>query len=269
MKVAESQGAQLHWITRDHKGDKWFECKLNLIDFSIEKTSHEKRARYIQSLIKSAAQLNSDFLSKWKKYKVTCEMGFDPEWGLGSSSTLIVNLADWAELSPFELFFDTQNGSGYDIAAAMTDEPFLYQKSEDELTFETFEWDQKLMESMYVFYEGQKQSSFEEVNAWKKNKNWRKKDVSRISSISEALADCQKVDEAVSLLKEHIHLMESILERKAYEGQFKDFEGVVKPLGAWGGDFGLVLHQDEEYIQRYLQQKGIKDVFRLQDIVFE
>src|SRR5690606_1062656 len=116
MKVNESQGAELHWISKDHQGNKWFECKLNLIDFKVEKTTDEAKSRMLQSLIASAARLNSDFLSKWKRYRVTTALEFDPEWGLGSSSTLIANLAEWAELSPFELYFDTQEGSGYDVA---------------------------------------------------------------------------------------------------------------------------------------------------------
>ena len=269
MKVTEGQGAELHWLTKDHNGAKWFECKLNLIDFSIEKTNDEDKARFIQTLVKSAARLNSDFLSKWKKYKVTCELGFDPEWGLGTSSTLIANLATWAELSPFELFFDTQEGSGYDVAAAMSDEPLLYQKNEDELSFETFEWEQALTDQMYVFYQGHKQSSQKEVQAWKSNKNWKKKDVQQVTSISEELADCQDVETAIKLLKDHVKLMEGILERKAYDGRFSEFEGVIKPLGAWGGDFGLALHSDAEYTPQYLREQGIETVFRLGDIALK
>ncbi len=267
MKVTESQGAGIHWITKDQNGAKWFECKLNLIDFAIEKTTDETKAEFVQSLIKSAAQLNSDFLSKWKKYKVTCDLGFDPAWGLGTSSTLICNLATWAELSPFELFFDTQEGSGYDIAAAVSQEPLLYQKNEDELSFETFDWSGNLTDGICVFYQGHKQNSLEEVRTWKTNKVWKQKDVKQVSSISEALADCNDVDEAISLLRDHVNMMERILNRTAYDGQFSDFEGVVKPLGAWGGDFGLALHTDVEYTAKYLAKKGMKTVFRLGDIL--
>ncbi len=267
MKVTESQGAGINWTTKDHKGDKWFECKLNLIDLAIEKTNDEEKAQFIQSLIKSAAQLNSDFLSKWKKHKVTCDLEFDPSWGLGTSSTLIANLAVWAELSPFELFFDTQEGSGYDVAAAMAEEPLLYQKNDDELSFETFEWNKDLMDAIYVFYQGQKQSSLEEVRAWKSNRTWKKKDVKQVSDISESLADCENEADAIMLLGDQVKLMERILDRTAYDGRFSDFEGVIKPLGAWGGDFGLALHQEEEYTQKYLAEKGIETVFRLGDIV--
>lgn len=266
MKVIEGQGAEVHWVAKDHQGGKWFECKMNLIDFSIEKTNNEEKAAYLQSLIKSAAQLNSDFLSQWKKYKVTCELEFDPAWGLGSSSSLITNLAHWAELSPFELYFDTQQGSGYDVAAAMSDEPLLYQKIDDELSFETFEWNRELMDSMLVFYQGHKQSSLEEVRTWKSNRKWKQSDVDQASTISESLAECEQVDEAVKLLRQQLKLMENILDRTAFDGRFSDFQGVVKPLGAWGGDFGLALHPDVDYARQYLRKKNIDTIFSLGEI---
>lgn len=267
LKVSENQGAEVHWVSKDPEGQKWFECKLNLIDFSVEKTTDEDRAGFIQSLIKSAAQLNSDFLSKWKKYKITSDLEFNPEWGLGSSSTLIANLAQWAELSPFELYFDTQEGSGYDVAAAISDAPFLYQKSETELSFETFDWDQKLMETIVVFYQGNKQSSAAEVSDWKKNKRWNRGDISHMSTISESLADCSDVEQAMKLFGEHLKMMEKILDQRAFEGRYADFDGVMKPLGAWGGDFGLALSPDPEYTKKYLSKQGLEHVFQLSEIV--
>lgn len=266
LKMSESQGAEVHWVSMDHQGKKWFECKLNLIDFTVEKTSDEKKSRFIQNLIQSAARLNSDFLSKWKKYKVTSALEFDPDWGLGSSSTLIANLAEWAELSPFELYFDTQKGSGYDVAAAVSDAPLLYQKKEEELSFETFDWDQNLMKSIVVFYQGNKQDTQSEVEAWQKNKRWNQKDVDRMSTLSESLADCQKIDDAIPLFRENLKMIETILDRRAFDGRFTDFEGVIKPLGGWGGDFGLALSQDVEYTTRYISSQGLSHHFVLGEI---
>ncbi|HLT94762.1 MAG TPA: GYDIA family GHMP kinase [Membranihabitans sp.] len=267
LRVVENQGAEVHWISKDTHGQNWFECKLNLIDFSIEKASDGHRANFVQSLIKSAARLNSDFLSKWKNYKVTTELEFDPAWGLGSSSTLIANVATWAELSPFELYFDTQAGSGYDVAASISDAPLLYQKNDTELSFETFDWDINLCKNILVFYQGSKQNSATEVASWKENSRWEKSDVSQMSSLSEELAECKQIDQAVAILREHQKMMEKILNKKAFDGRFADFEGVLKPLGAWGGDFGLALSSEVDYTTRYLQEKGFEHIFLLSDIM--
>lgn len=269
MKITEGQGAELHWISKDHLGNKWFECKLNLIDFHVEKTTDTDKSRFLQTLITSAARLNSDFLSKWKRYRVMTELEFDPEWGLGSSSTLIANLANWAELSPFELYFDTQEGSGYDVAASISDAPLLYQMADEELSFETFDWDKGVMESMLVFYQGRKQNSRTEVAAWKDQKRWKSADVITMTKISESLADCTQAGEAVRILREHQGMMEKIMDRKAFDERYGDFEGVIKPLGAWGGDFALAIHEDAEYTRAYLEKQGLETIFNLSDIVVE
>ena len=51
---------------------------------------------------------------------------FPRDWGLGSSSTLINNVAQWAQVDPFELHFKVSNGSGYDIACAKRRYPIVY-----------------------------------------------------------------------------------------------------------------------------------------------
>jgi len=39
--------------------------------------------------------------------------------GLGSSSTLIVNISKWANVDPFQVHKLISKGSGYDIAASL------------------------------------------------------------------------------------------------------------------------------------------------------
>lgn len=268
MKVTEGSGAELHWITKDHNKEKWFECKLNLIDFSIEKTTDKEKAKFIQTLIKSAAELNSDFLSQWKKYRVAAQLEFDPDWGWGSSSTLIANIAHWAELSPFELYFETQTGSGYDIAAALSSGPFLYQKNENELSFETFDADPALWENTYVFYQGQKSDSADAVSKWRKGNKWKSKDIEQITQISETIAEGCNIGEAIEAFRDHENLLSTLLGQPPLQKYFPGFDkGIIKSLGAWGGDFALALHPDPEFTPQYLKEKKIDTFFRLKDII--
>lgn len=268
MKVTEGSGAELHWITKDQNKEKWFECKLSLIDFSIEKTTDEEKAIFIQTLIKSAAELNSDFLSQWKKYRVTAQLEFDPDWGWGTSSTLITNIAHWAELSPFELFFETQTGSGYDIAAAMSSGPIMYQKNDNELSFEGFDADLELLDRIYVFYQGQKSNSAKAVSSWKKQKKWKAKDIEHISEMAEKIGSGCSISEAVEVFREHENLLSKLLNQSPLQENHPGYEeGVIKSLGAWGGDFAMALHHDPDFTEKYLKEKNIDPFFRLSDII--
>lgn len=267
MKISEGSGAELHWITLNEKKEKWFDCKLNLIDFSIEKTSDPEKAAIIQNLIKTAARLNSDFLSKWKKYKITNQLEFSTDWGWGSSSTLIANIAEWAEISPFELFFETQTGSGYDVAAAIADGPILYQKTEDELSFEEIEMNPVLLSNSFVFYRGNKTSSQEAVSRWQSQKRWKRDDIELISRITENIAGNCALPDTIAGIREHEKVISRILDTPFLQNDYHDYEGVIKSLGAWGGDFALALHEDIQYTEKFLQANKLSPYFRLSDLV--
>jgi len=69
--------------------------------------------------------LNPDtFLTKGLEF--TSKLDFDRTWGLGSSSTLLTNLAQWADINPYSLLNNTFTGSGYDIACASAENAIFY-----------------------------------------------------------------------------------------------------------------------------------------------
>jgi hypothetical protein len=46
---------------------------------------------------------------------------------LGTSSTLINNIAQWFGIDAYELLWKSFGGSGYDIASAQHNKPIVYQ----------------------------------------------------------------------------------------------------------------------------------------------
>jgi hypothetical protein len=52
------------------------------------------------------------------------------------------------------------------------------------------------------------------------------------------------------------------------EDLFNDFNGSVKSLGAWGGDFILAASPaPEEYVRDYFKNKNLEMIFRYNDMV--
>ncbi|HCO83183.1 MAG TPA: GHMP kinase, partial [Arenibacter sp.] len=72
-------------------------------------------------------KLNPSFLSTSQGYEITTALNFPREWGLGSSSTLINNIAQWAQIDAYVLLWNAFSGSGYDIACAQNNSPIIYQ----------------------------------------------------------------------------------------------------------------------------------------------
>jgi len=54
------------------------------------------------------------------------------------------------------------------------------------------------------------------------------------------------------------------------EKMFHDFNGAIKSLGAWGGDFVLVASEDPtDKIREYFLSKGLDVVYRFEDLITE
>ena len=71
------------------------------------------------------------------------------------------------------------------------------------------------------------------------------------------------------LLRKHEKIISNVLGRKPVgETEFRDFNGLVKSLGAWGGDFLLFAsNYPTDYVITYLRRKDLKIWFRYQDLV--
>ena len=81
-------------------------------------------------------------------------LDFDPNWGLGSSSTLISLLAQWANVNPYELLKMTMGGSGYDIACATASQPIIYRLENGSPIVEKADFKPAFADKLYFVYQG-------------------------------------------------------------------------------------------------------------------
>ena len=81
----------------------WFSAVISKKNLKILKTSDEEIAGRLLLLLEKARELNPLFLNGPDTVEVRTELEFDREWGLGSSSTLISNIAAWANVNPYSL----------------------------------------------------------------------------------------------------------------------------------------------------------------------
>ena len=125
--VEEGSTQQIEWKSYDSDGSVWFEDTILISD--IVKPIHtevDSVKNTLITILKEAFLLNPDFLTNSEGYKITTELTFPRNWGLGTSSTLINNIAQWLEIDAFVLLKNSFGGSGYDIACAQNDTPILY-----------------------------------------------------------------------------------------------------------------------------------------------
>lgn len=268
-KVKQIKGSDLVWESYTPDGEKWFSAQLSLLDFSSIKTTDQDISDELQKLLKNAVRLNSDFLSKWNGFKIICELEFDRDWGLGSSSTLTYMVAQWAEVNPLLLHFKVSEGSGYDVACAGADGPLEYQVTEDEVNYREVNFKPGFSKNLYFIYLGEKASSKIAVRDYLKNVKGRKSLVKSLDGITEEILKCKSLTKFCDLLESHEEILSNALgEEKIKAKLFSDFWGCVKSLGAWGGDFALVVSsKSTEETKKYFSSKGITTFFPYDDFI--
>ena len=255
----------------------WFSVTLNPKNLEIIDSDDQPKAEKLRQILQAVKQLNAKAFES-NNLIFTTHLDFDPNWGLGSSSTLIANLARWANVNPYELLKMTFGGSGYDIACATAEGPIYYQvkaKVPEPVegptpTVEPINFNPPFAERLFFVYQGQKQSSSKEIKAFlaKANPVDLQKDIDAVSEISRAVPKCQSLDEFAMLMQCHERIIARCIGQEPVQKRFPDFEGVLKSLGAWGGDFILATTEwSENQVREYFKKYSLEVVFGYNKIV--
>ncbi len=265
----DDENGMIHWDAYTPKGF-WFASIFSKHGFTVHASDDMDKADNLSRIFKAIKSLNPNILQDKKDYFFTTRLEFDSEWGLGSSSTLISLLAQWAEVDPYELLAMTMGGSGYDIACATASQPIIYRLENDKPIVEKADFKPAFADKLYFVYQGHKQSSGKEVKSFKERaqKSDFSKEIAEISEITDALVKASTFNDFCALLTRHEAIMSRCLEQPTIKTQYTDFRGVIKSLGAWGGDFFLAATElSEKEVVSYFNSKGLKTILKYNEIV--
>ena len=257
LTVAESEKPGIKWTGIKESGEEWFSFQLDYEQFETvsDSKSENPEDRLIQILI-AAQKLNPIFLADQPNIAVTTRLEFNQKWGLGSSSTLIYMLAQWAEVNPYELLEATFGGSGYDIACAGNDTPILYQRNLNLPKTLQNTFYPSFSDELFFVYLNKKQNSRDAIaNYRKQSPEALEEAIKRVSGISETLLTCDDLLSFKALIQAHERIISSVIKQPTVKQLlFADYPGAIKSLGAWGGDFILATGNAED--QEYFRTKG-------------
>ena len=230
----------------------------------MSKNSEGIKNTLIEILHQSYIQ-NPDFLNK-EGYEIETHLTFPRIWGLGTSSTLINNIGQWLQIDAFELLTKSFGGSGYDVACAQTNMPIIYQLENEIPHFKGVHFNPQFKENIHFVYLNQKQSSKSAISNYMTQRHKTGKIIPKINTITYQAIDCKDGKDFAKLMELHEIMMSDVLETKTVkEKLFPDFKGVIKSLGAWGGDFVMVLSKDNP--KAYFTEKGYPTVLAYEEMV--
>ena len=270
-KIKENQ---LIWASFTNTGDCWFEAvfdlpKLRLVSasFNSEKEgSAEFIAETLQDILVETRKLNPEFLQPEQGFLVKTNLTFPRDWGLGSSSTLINNIAQWAKVDAFQLLWNSFSGSGYDIANAQYNSPILYEVKNQKPVIQKVDFIPSFSDQLFFVHLNKKQDSKDGIARFKEKREKTNNEIQLVSEISRQLIKQQKLSEFEKLIHEHEKIISSIIELPTVkESIFPDYFGTLKSLGAWGGDF--ILATGNKDTPQYFKTKGYTTILRYSDMV--
>lgn len=268
LKVEQLDQPVLYWKSYDVDGQVWMDERVNLLHI-VQETNLEGSAylRTLVNVLRVAHRLNPFVLSQSGGFNVESRLTFPRLWGLGTSSTWINNVAQWFAINPYQLLRESFGGSGYDIACAQYKSALFYQLTNPiDPYVELIDFNPLYQEQLFFVYLDEKQSSKEAITAYRAKKGSIGHQAQRITEISKALANAATVDVFQTLLQEHEAILGTILGVQPIQARlFPDFQGVIKSLGAWGGDFVLVVAKENP--TAYFKAKGYTTIIPYQEMI--
>jgi len=269
----------IHWIAYDNLGNVWFEHRFQIKEIigEVQKTEtgtlkesqeiEEVSSRLFQ-ILGQAHLLNPEILTTGKGHKVETRLDFPNNWGLGSSSTLLNNIAQWFKVDAFLLLEKTFGGSGYDIAAAQNNHAFTYQIGQNNRSVLTAGFNPIFKENLFFVHLNRKQNSRDSITHYKQQpKEFLEETIAKISALTSIFISCESLEEFNLLIEIHETLISRIVNTPKIKSElFPDYPGAIKSLGGWGGDFILVTGGEKE--QAYFRKKGFDTIIPYSNMIF-
>jgi mevalonate kinase len=259
----------INWTSFDHDGSIWFEDVVSFLDIK-NKTIFDNQSvkTTLIEILHEAYLLNPNFINNASGYNISTQLTFPKFWGLGTSSTLINNIAQWLKVDAFVLLNNSFGGSGYDIACAQNNTPILYQLQNGKPIIESVTFNPEFTKNLYFVYLNQKQNSKTAIANYYKRQNNLSESIPVVNSITNEILHTSNIKTFAAQLEKHEIIMSDILEMQTVkEDLFPHFDGVVKSLGAWGGDFVMVVSKENPI--PYFKDRGYKTIVPYHDMILE
>ena len=256
----------LSWKSYDADGSVWYNDEIAVNDIiSNNQFSSDKVRNTLIDILHQAHIMNPTVLQT-NGFLIETKLTFPRNWGLGTSSTLINNIAQWFQIDAFELLQRSFGGSGFDIACAQNNVPVTYQVKNNQPIVDQVAFNPTFKDQIYFVYLNQKRDSKEAIANFRKKQKNLTDEVSEVSKMTEELLKIQDLETFISFFKRYEQNLSAILETPTIQEQlFPDFDGLVKSLGGWGGDFVMVASKENPI--NYFKEKGFEIIIKYQDMI--
>lgn len=266
LEVESTTGNTIHWKSFDADGSVWFEAEFPVAAITDNTQNSDETTNKLIEVLHEAWLTKPDILETGSGYRVETKLTFPKHWGLGTSSTLINNIAQWFEIDAFALQSKTFGSSGYDIACAKNDTPILYHLDGGKPVTEKIDFEPAFADNIYFVYLNRKQNSRQAIAGYRERRNSIAPIITKVDILTQQTVLAESLKAFSSKLKEHETIMSGVLGIPTMKSLvFPDFDGTIKSLGAWGGDFVIATAIEDP--TDYFKSKGFETVIGYRDMI--
>ena len=262
--IVPYDGEAIFWESFEPAG-KWFETALHNQSLAVLAGTDESKSNRLREILQHIRKQNPGFLADGG-YWVRTDLDFNPQFGMGSSSTLLAALCEAAGVNPYPVLRETFGGSGYDLACALASGPLVFSMQNGSPFVRPVALSSQVTPHILFIYSGNKMVSSGEVRKFSAIPVEQTL-VQRFTEITREAVQCQNYADFAALMREHEDRLGLLLERPVLQQRFPEFEGTLKSMGAWGGDFFMAICKNTDEAISYFENKGFPTVFRYDEIV--
>lgn len=261
---SEDQSALIHWQAY-HQDQLWLDAFIDYKNWKILKTNNQKAAGFIFKVLKNVQTLSETKFKSDVSYHLKTNLQFPADFGLGSSSTLMSNLAEWASIDPFILNEISLGGSGYDVAVAKEKSAVLYSRFPERI-YKTINFQPNFKDELVFIHLNQKQDTREGISHYRSRATSTEL-INDYSKLTRRVVKCQDLEEFSQLMTIHEQKLSDFLGIPTVkEKYFQNCPAFVKSLGAWGGDF-VITSKFPDY-ESWFRKKGFSSIFIWNDLIY-
>ncbi len=264
LKVSRTNKNIIEWKSLDENGTVWYQETFSTKDLDYK--GNNPISETLQNILRKAKDLNPEFLSTKHGYNVETALDFPRSWGLGTSSTLIHSIAQWAKIDSYTLLSESFGGSGYDVAVAQYKTPLIYtlEQGQPKAMPIALSWD--FTDKIFFVHLNQKQDSKEGIARYQNASAKKSIDLTLFSKMTLELSECKTLSKFITLIERHETAIASIIDLPTIKDfLFSDYPGAIKSLGAWGGDFIMVTGEADDL--DYFKKRGYKTIIPFNNMI--
>ncbi|MDV3573292.1 30S ribosomal protein S6 [Elizabethkingia anophelis] len=255
----------IYWETY-REGKLWLKTCIDYKNLFVTETNIANASAFILKIFSTLKDMGSESLEADYSYILKSNVQFPENFGLGSSSTLMNNIANWGNVDAFALNDIALGGSGYDIAVAKAGAPIIYTRNGGNKTVETVNYSPSFKDQLLFVHLNKKQDSREGITMYKQMEKSQDL-IHYFSELTDEILISENLENFSLIMEDHEKTMSNFLKIPTVkEKYFKNAPSFFKSLGAWGGDFILTTKFCD--YENYFLHNGFPNFFSYDELIY-